>query len=119
MNQMHAVSRVATVSRYSKLTIVPTRATYIRRRLMVCLVLAFALFAAVSFATGQAQATGSGQASTSFTYVSVHSGDTLWSLADTYSGDTDPRDWIASLVTLNSLESNSLQPGQQLALPLG
>jgi len=118
MNQMQSVTKIAEVAKRKN---APTKATYIRRRLMVLFVLAFAVFAAVSLATGQAQAVSAGQGSTqtSFTYVTVHSGDTLWSLADTYAGEQDPRDWIAGLVTLNALESNNLQPGQKLALPLG
>ena len=98
-------------------------ATYARRRLVLVLTLALAIFAAISFATGQAQASNQTSANHShaseFTYVSVHAGDTLWSLADTYAGNADQRDWIANLVSLNNLASNNLQPGQRLALPLG
>jgi LysM repeat protein len=96
-------------------------ATYARRRLVLVLTLALATFAAISFATGQAQASNQTSVSqtTKFTYVSVHVGDTLWSLADAYAGETDQRDWIANLVSLNNLASNNLQPGQRLALPLG
>jgi LysM repeat protein len=99
-----------------------TPATYARRRLILVLTLALATFGAISIATGQAQASNQssgnlGQGS-SFTYVSIHSGDTLWSLADRYAGNADHRDWIADLVSLNNLSSNNLQPGQRLALPL-
>ncbi len=120
MNHTQSVTAIATSN---SRVVVPTKATYIRRRIMVALVFAFAIFGAVSLATGQAQAIGAGASQSSseasFTYVSVHAGDTLWSLADTYAGNTDPRDWIAELVTLNALESNNLQPGQKLALPQG
>ena len=118
MNHMQSVTTIATAS--SRVS-APTKATYIRRRIMVALVLAFAIFGAISLATGQAQAIGAGPSSTeaSFTYVTIHAGDTLWSLADSYAGNADPRDWIAELVTLNALESNNLQPGQKLALPQG
>ncbi len=120
MKHMQSVTTIATANSHLS---APTKATYIRRRIMVALVFAFAIFGAVSLATGQAQAIGAGvgqsTTETSFTYVTVHSGDTLWSLAETYAGDSDPRDWIAELVTLNALESNNLQPGQKLALPLG
>jgi LysM repeat protein len=100
-----------------------TPATYARRRLVLVLTLALATFGAISFATGQAQASdqnkGNLSQSASFTYVNVHAGDTLWSLADSYAGNADHRDWIASLISLNNLSSNTLQPGQRLALPLG
>ncbi len=96
-------------------------ATYARRRLVLVFTLALATFGAISFAAGQAQASNQTSVSqtTQFTYVSVHAGDTLWSLADTYAGNVDQRDWIANLVSLNNLASNNLQPGQRLALPLG
>ena len=50
-------------------------------------------------------------------FVTVQSGDSLWSLADVYAPNEDPRDWIAEVVLLNSLESADLTPGQQIALP--
>ena len=50
-------------------------------------------------------------------YVTVQSGDSLWSLADSYAPNEDPRDWIAEVVLLNALETAELTPGQQIALP--
>ena len=50
-------------------------------------------------------------------YVTVQSGDSLWSLADAYAPDADPRDWIAEVVLLNALTTVELTPGQQIALP--
>ncbi len=50
-------------------------------------------------------------------YVTVQSGDSLWSLADAYAPNQDPRDWIAEVVLLNALSSVDLTPGQQIALP--
>ncbi len=50
-------------------------------------------------------------------YVTVQSGDSLWSLADSYAPNQDPRDWIAEVVLLNALSSVDLTPGQQIALP--
>jgi len=50
-------------------------------------------------------------------YVPVQSGDSLWSLADAYAPNEDPRDWIAEVVLLNALETAELAPGQQIALP--
>lgn len=50
-------------------------------------------------------------------YVTVQSGDSLWSLADEYASGMDPRDWIAEVVLMNQLESSELVPGQQIALP--
>ena len=50
-------------------------------------------------------------------YVSVRSGDTLWSLAQTYAPKTDPREWINQVVSLNNLSSIDLVAGQRIALP--
>lgn len=50
-------------------------------------------------------------------YVTIQSGDSLWSLADVYAPNQDPRDWIAEVVLLNALSSVDLTPGQQIALP--
>ena len=88
-----------------------------RRRIVVLGSILLAVFSAATMLTGQAQATDSSAAKTEFAYVTVHAGDNLWALAEKYAGNTDQRDWVASLVSLNALESNTLQPGQRLALP--
>jgi hypothetical protein len=49
-------------------------------------------------------------------YLTVSSGDSLWSLAQEHAAG-DPRDWIAQVVTLNALYSSELTPGQRIALP--
>ncbi len=49
-------------------------------------------------------------------FLTVGSGDTLWSLAQEHANG-DPRDWIAEVVLLNGLSSSELVPGQQIALP--
>lgn len=49
-------------------------------------------------------------------YVTVSAGDSLWSLAEQYA-QGDPRDWIAEVVIVNGLQSSTLTPGQQIALP--
>lgn len=57
------------------------------------------------------------QAPAPLEYVTVSSGDSLWSMASTYGQGQDPRDWIAEVVMLNALETVDLIPGQQIALP--
>lgn len=52
-----------------------------------------------------------------FHYLTVNAGQTLWGLAETHAKGQDPREWIASVVDLNNLTTNELQPGQRLALP--
>ncbi len=95
----------------------PSRATFIRRRIMVSGSIVLAVLGAATMLTGQAKATDGVSPQTEFAYVTVHSGDNLWVLAEKYAGETDQRDWVAALVSLNALESNTLQPGQRLALP--
>lgn len=51
------------------------------------------------------------------TSVTVGAGDTLWSLAVLVDPEADPRDVIAAIMTLNELDSPTLQPGQILQLP--
>lgn len=52
-----------------------------------------------------------------FDYVTVLSGDTLWTIAKSVNPHADPRDVVAQIMKLNQLASGALQPGQELALP--
>ncbi|GAA4146135.1 hypothetical protein GCM10023068_20220 [Leifsonia shinshuensis] len=65
---------------------------------------------------GGAAASGD-QANVTFHYVTVQSGDSLWSVASRIAPNADPRDVIADLVNLNGLDSAVVTPGQQLAIP--
>jgi hypothetical protein len=65
---------------------------------------------------GGAVATGE-QTHTSFQYATVQAGDSLWSVAERVAPNSDPRDVIADIVSLNGLESAVVSPGQQLAVP--
>ncbi|MEO6309482.1 MAG: LysM peptidoglycan-binding domain-containing protein [Leifsonia sp.] len=67
---------------------------------------------------GAAAAANSGTlGATSFDYVTVSSGQSLWQLAETIAPEADPRDVIADIVSLNQLSSADVEPGQLLALP--
>ena len=65
---------------------------------------------------GGAVATGS-SAHTQFEYVTVHSGQSLWSIAERVAPTADPRDVIADIVSLNQLQSAVVTPGQRIAIP--
>jgi predicted Zn-dependent protease len=54
---------------------------------------------------------------TNFTYVTIHSGESLWQLAAKVAPNEDRRDWIAKVVDLNALTSADVAPGQRIALP--
>lgn len=80
----------------------------------------YGLFFSSSANIGSAQASGEqlGSSQTqSFDYITVMSGDTLWSLAQQYAPNRDPRDFIIDLVALNNLGDSLITPGMRLALP--
>ena len=86
--------------------------------LVVAVVSWLSLAGSNSTTPAQANDQISGSSQSNFVYVTVQSGDTLWSLASRYAPDQDPRDFIANLVALNNLDENVLSAGMQLALPL-
>ena len=49
--------------------------------------------------------------------VVVHSGDTLWSIAEAVAPDTDPRAVVDAIQEANGLSGVGLVPGQVLVLP--
>ncbi|NQX26713.1 LysM peptidoglycan-binding domain-containing protein [Microbacteriaceae bacterium VKM Ac-2854] len=65
---------------------------------------------------GGAIASGSG-AAVEFDYVTVHAGESLWSLAEELAPTADTRDVVDAIVSLNQLNSAMLEPGQRLAVP--
>jgi len=109
---------VRPTQRVTARVVVDSSPVYRRRRAVVGLALALTLAGGFSVFAAQGQAQASSEAtSASFTYVTVHAGDTLWSVAERYAANVDTREWIAELVTLNALQDNQLQPGQRIALP--
>ena len=74
----------------------------------------------VALATA-AQATHHGSSSPGryVTKVLVRPGQNLWSLAETYDPNADPRVISAQIQQLNSMTSDQLQPGQELWVPRG
>ncbi|CAB4951747.1 unannotated protein [freshwater metagenome] len=75
------------------------------------------IIAAVSFFSNQSAQASNEVAKTSFTYVTVHNGETLWQIAERVAPNQDPRDTVEAIVTLNNLTQSTLQPGQRIALP--
>jgi LysM repeat protein len=51
--------------------------------------------------------------------VTVKAGQTLWSIAEDIAPAADPRDVISDILSVNQLESGSVQAGQRLMLPAG
>lgn len=58
-----------------------------------------------------------GGASTPPRHVTVHAGDTLWSIAEATYGDGDVQARVVQLETANHLASPALSPGEVLLLP--
>jgi len=67
--------------------------------------------------SGNSMNAGAGGSATTFDYVTIQSGQSLWQLAQRIAPAADPREVIAEIVNLNQLPSESVQPGQRLALP--
>ena len=57
-------------------------------------------------------------ADTTFEYVSIAPGQSLWQLAEQVAPNADPREVVADILALNQLRSADVQPGQELAIPL-
>jgi hypothetical protein len=83
--------------------------------------LASVALAATAQATRGAGADRAGGASQGkyVTRVMVRPGQSLWTLAEGYDPDADPRNIIADIEQLNSLTTDQLQPGQMLWVPRG
>ena len=100
----------------------PSHATYVRRRILVCAflaTLALSLGAAVQHGLADrggdpASAPTIGR-STAATYV-VHSGDTLWEIAERMHPGDGLTDYVDALVALNG-GSTVIAEGQVLRLP--
>jgi len=56
-------------------------------------------------------------ASNSVIEVTVAEGDTLWGLAQDYSGKDHPKKWIAKVMELNEMHSTTIRTGETLILP--
>jgi LysM repeat protein len=89
------------------------------RDAMIVAVATSALFATVNGTfSNSADAANSSSISnqSQFTYITIASGQTLWSLANKYAPEQDPRDWIANVVAFNGLTSADVHPGQRVAI---
>ncbi|NLY18393.1 MAG: LysM peptidoglycan-binding domain-containing protein [Clostridiaceae bacterium] len=58
-----------------------------------------------------------GNSPPAYRYISVRPGDTLWEIADKYSGNTDIREYIYKIRKINGLESATIYAGQKLIIP--
>lgn len=97
----------------------------IARKVILYVVIAISLwflFLAQNSSSQSAEATGSKMGETAvenFTYITVQSGDTLWALAEKYASNSDPRDFIQAVMTMNGMTDTVVNAGMRLAIPRG
>ena len=98
----------------------PRSSLRVTRRGRAILVLAVITVAFAAFTLGRI---GSSQAATElkapvpYAQTTVHTGETLWSVAKRVAPGHDPRAVVEQIRELNHLDSAGLQTGQQLLLP--
>jgi hypothetical protein len=94
----------------------------LRRALVLGVAILIAMVGYLSVSNSSAQATsmaasGNLAHANEFKYITVAPGESLWSIAQKYAPNQDPRDFITALVGLNNLGDSLVQTGQRLALP--
>lgn len=88
-----------------------------RRRAALALVIAFAV---LWFVKGGFFSLTTNASFAEFDYVTVNTGDTLWSIASRYKPyGQDIRDFMRVVASYNGLEDLSVQEGQLLKIPCG
>jgi LysM repeat protein len=75
-------------------------------------------FVMVLGAGDAAAQSGAASSATSFEYVTVDRGDSLWGIAESIAPHADPRVIIDEIIRLNGLDGAIVEPGQRLALPV-
>ena len=89
------------------------------RRVLTTLAALPLIAAALVFGLNGGMATAtSTSSSTTFRYVTVGAGQSLWQLALEIAPSADPREVISDIVHLNQLSSSDIQAGQRLAVPV-
>ncbi|MGZ0711172.1 LysM peptidoglycan-binding domain-containing protein (plasmid) [Coraliomargarita sp. W4R53] len=93
----------------------------VRGRRVLAALAAFPLIVLISLAVisgGSAVASrDTGVAVDSYQSVTVGSGDSLWSIAQSLAPSADPRDVVDAIVSLNALDTANVLVGQRLAVP--
>jgi len=77
---------------------------------------AVAVIASIALSALPATATDESAGGT-FEYVTVASGESLWSVAERVAPMSDPREVISDIERLNGLESSDIAAGASLAIP--
>ena len=90
-----------------------------RGRVVIALVVLVPLLGMLAGFTvaGASAAASSSSSTTHFQYLTVQSGESLWSIAQMIAPQADPRDVVADIARLNNLDGSGVQAGQRLAIP--
>jgi LysM repeat protein len=75
---------------------------------LVLAALAFGLNAGGAFGTSS---------STPLTKITVVGGETLWGVAKQIAPNSDPRDVVSDIMSVNNLNTADIYPGERLAIP--
>ena len=86
------------------------------RAVLLTLVAAPLVAAALVFGINAGGATAT-SSSTPLAKITVVNGETLWGVAKQIAPNTDPRDVVSDLMSVNRLDSADIYPGEQLAIP--
>jgi len=89
-------------------------------RFLVVLSLAVVLLAALAYKAGAGDVASASAVSGSTNYVvlTVGSGDSIWSIADSVADGRDVRAVVDAIVTANSLSDGNVAAGQKIRVPL-
>jgi LysM repeat protein len=71
------------------------------------LILIFSIFSVISHNTEETQ----------MSHVQIEQGDTLWTLAESFSGDTPHQEWIDEIMKENGLTTPKIVAGQTIKIP--
>lgn len=75
--------------------------------LFFALIMVFTFYAILSHNTNSAQ----------MSQVEIEEGDTLWTLAESFSGTTPHHEWIEEIMKENNLSTSKIIAGQSLKIP--
>lgn len=101
---------------YQPVTQPHLRMTARGRRVLLALAATPLVIAALVMALNGGMATAT-DSSAPVQYVTVQSGQSLWSLAQQIAPHADPRDVVADIASYNGLADSSVQVGERLAVP--
>jgi LysM repeat protein len=86
------------------------------RAVLLSLVATPVVLAALAFGINAGGAAGSSSA-TPLAKITVVGGETLWSVAKEIAPNSDPRDVVTDIMSVNRLSSADIYPGERLAIP--